>query len=109
MHCCCSEAEQAPHAGADCSSPPPLHAITRRRFTPLLGGAISLTTLALLPKCPACLAAYTLLFTGLTLSLSTASFLRWLLLASCLAALVGPLACGTLPFASRSRKSQAAR
>lgn len=41
-----------------------------------------------LPKCPACLAAYLALWTGLGLSLSTATYLRWAMLFVCIGALL---------------------
>jgi hypothetical protein len=44
--------------------------------------------LALAPKCPACLAAYVMLWTGLGLSLSAATYLRWALLSLSVAALL---------------------
>jgi hypothetical protein len=43
--------------------------------------------LALLPKCPACLAAYVAIGTGVGLSLSTATPLRLLLVLLCVAVL----------------------
>jgi len=44
--------------------------------------------LALAPKCPACLAAYVMLWSGLGLSLSAATYLRWSLLSLSAAALL---------------------
>jgi hypothetical protein len=48
----------------------------REIFTWVLPSAI----LVLVPKCPACLVAHVMLWTGFGLSLSTATYLRWVLL-----------------------------
>ena len=44
--------------------------------------------LVLMPKCPACLAAYVMLGTGLGLSFSTARYMRWGLLGLCITTLL---------------------
>ena len=46
----------------------------------LLQWLFPLATLALMPKCPACVAAYALLLTGIGLSFSAATALRWSLI-----------------------------
>jgi hypothetical protein len=58
------------------------------RVREIFAWIIPSATLALIPKCPACLAAYVALWTGLGLSLSAAAYLRGTLLFLCIAALI---------------------
>ena len=68
MSACC-------HAASDRKTPTWV-----RRVGAIFAWVLPSAILVLLPKCPACLAAHMMLWTGLGLSLSTATYLRWGLL-----------------------------
>ena len=51
-----------------------------RRAREVFAWVLPSVILVLVPKCPACLVAHVALWTGLGLSLSTATYLRWVLL-----------------------------
>ena len=59
-----------------------------QRVREIFAWVVPSAILALLPKCPACLAAYVALWTGLGLSLSTATYLQWAMLLLCVASLL---------------------
>ncbi len=72
-HCHCT-------AGADSGAQPP----TRVWWSfNLVGWLVPSVILALLPKCPACLAAYVALGTGVGLSLTTAASLKTVIIILC--------------------------
>ncbi|HEV8492965.1 MAG TPA: hypothetical protein VGR76_11880 [Candidatus Angelobacter sp.] len=94
-----STACSSQHKAADGKAHPPR--VAHRRFA---WAKCSLPTLilVLLPKCPACLAAYVALGTGISLSVAAASILRTLLIGVCVATLAWVVA-GTLRWAVRER------
>ena len=59
-----------------------------RRVRAIFAWVLPSAILVLVPKCPVCLAAQVMLWTGLGLSLSTATYLRWVLLFLCVASLL---------------------
>ena len=60
----------------------------RRWVGGALGMAVPCAGLALMPKCPACVAAYVALATGVGISTSAASYVRTGAILACVAALV---------------------
>jgi hypothetical protein len=83
MHCC-SEGDTASPA---ISAPSSATASWLRRIGAFIQWSIPITTLALIPKCPGCVAGYVLLFTGIGVSFTTATALRWSLIAFSIAVL----------------------
>jgi hypothetical protein len=59
-----------------------------RRMREILAWFIPSAALVLMPKCPACVAAYITLWSGIGLSLSEATYVRWLLLIICVSSLL---------------------
>jgi hypothetical protein len=79
-HCC----QIKTRAGDNARRP----ASRMRRGGEMAGWIIPGATLALLPKCPVCVAAYVALATGIGISLPTATYLRTTLVVLCVASLV---------------------
>ena len=70
---CCHVADASAVAASESS--------LRRNGFELAAGVLSLGIWALMPKCPLCLAAHLALWTGLGLSFTAATYLRWSLFA----------------------------
>ena len=85
-HCSCSGAAGS---GTRKTNPAPATSslTLRQRFIKLVRWLIPGITLALIPKCPLCLAAYVAVGTGIGLSVSTAAYLRTGLIVLCVGSL----------------------
>jgi hypothetical protein len=77
-HRCCRNAQ----SGSAAESPS-----LGKRCLGATGWLVPSALLALIPKCPACLAAYVAMGTGIGLSMSTATYLRTSLVVVCVASL----------------------
>ncbi len=98
---CCeasaSDSGSAPFAASITDAEP--HPLTfARRCLDIAGWIVPSAILALIPKCPACLAAYVAMGTGVWLSLSTAMHLRAALLILSIASLLYLVATRLYPF-----------
>jgi hypothetical protein len=67
---------------------PRRHVSGWRRIGEISSWLVPGAALAMLPKCPACVAAYVALATGIGISLPTATYLRTTLVVVCVASLV---------------------
>jgi len=86
---CCDENDLPPSESNAMFSERPVNKPKpwRRRAAELFQWMLPVTILALIPKCPMCIAAYVLLCTGVGLSLTAAAAIRWILIALSFAAL----------------------
>jgi len=75
-------------AGERIADGDPLPPSFLRRSLDLTAKVVPVAILAVLPKCPACLAAYVALGTGIGLSLTAATYVRLSLITLCVASLV---------------------
>jgi hypothetical protein len=89
---CCSEIDSRvadrEAAGASARNSVTQRPAFNRRYIEIGRWAVPSAILAILPKCPACLAAYVAIGTGIGLSESRATYLRMLLVILCAGSLI---------------------
>lgn len=86
---CCTATASAARNTSNATADGEIHpSPTRRRGFALAKGSLPTLILALLPKCPACFAAYVALGTGISVSVASASLLRDMLIVLCVASVV---------------------
>ena len=85
---CCQIAATGAHKDAKAAGGKAHPSSAKQRGFALAKFSLPTLILAVLPKCPACFAAYVALGTGISLSVQAASLLRSTLLAICVSALV---------------------
>lgn len=83
MDCCCEHDRGAATDADSATRNLKSAAGWRQRVGVGIQWAVPVCILALVPKCPVCVAGYVLLFTGIGISTSAASTLRWGLIATC--------------------------
>ncbi|MDB6029736.1 MAG: hypothetical protein JWM16_74 [Verrucomicrobiales bacterium] len=77
-----------------------------RRSGEIAGWVLPSITLALIPKCPVCVAAYVALATGLGISFHIAAYLRMVLVGLCVASLAFVAAARLRKFIARAGSHQ---
>jgi hypothetical protein len=90
IHCCCeagaSDADRKQN-GVQTADGGARQLTLARRCIDMARWMVPGAVLVLLPKCPACLAAYIAIGTGFGISVSTATYVRLLLMIVCIASL----------------------
>lgn len=90
-HRCCQIAMNRPRSepiAAQAMDDGPHRLKFGRRLFDIAGWGAAAAILALVPKCPVCLALYVMVWTGVWLPLTTATYLRASLLILCIASLL---------------------
>jgi hypothetical protein len=85
--CCCDLMKRGPEGAATATRLAVRTPIIRRACRGFAEWLVPCAVLALMPKCPACLAAYVAIGTGIALSASVAAYLRVTLLVLCMVSL----------------------